>query len=291
MTPVIEFRHFTRGNGAFVLRDMNFRVERGYITGLIGPNGSGKTTLIRSIMNMIRPDEGEIRVFGESYRDREREIKQRIGFVYDEDFFYNHLTIREMKKVVASFYPTWNEGAFQSYMREFGLPERRKIRDLSKGMKTKFALAAALAHEPELLVMDEPTSGLDPVFRRDILTILSAYIRDGSKSVLFSTHISTDLERIADYIVYIDGGELRFSGTKEELLDAYVLVKGPLALLKSNRVPYVGLRQSPLGFEALLGTEHAAEGAFDSPFVVEKPTLDDILIFTQEGKSRAPIAR
>lgn len=291
MKPAIEFRQFTKRSGEFVLRNLNVRVEAGYITGLIGPNGSGKTTMIRSIMNMIRPDEGEVRLFGETYREREREIKRRIGFVYDEDFFYNHLSIGEMKKIVASFYPTWNEAVFQQYIRDFGLPERRKIRDLSKGMKTKFALAAALAHEPELLIMDEPTSGLDPVFRRDILTILSAYIRDGSRSVLFSTHISADLERIADYIVYIGNGEVRFCGTKEELLDSYVLVKGPLALLQRASLPFVGLRQTPHGFEGLVDKTSAAADAFDPPFQVEQPTLDDIVIFTQEGVGYAAAAR
>ncbi|TMV46703.1 ABC transporter ATP-binding protein [Paenibacillus mesophilus] len=279
----IEFRNCNIRNGDFALQELNFHVEGGYITGLIGPNGAGKTTLIRSIMNMIRPEKGEVLLFGRSYREYECDIKRRIGFVYDEDFFYNHLSIREMKKIIASFYPTWNETAFQQYLQQFGLPERRKVRDLSKGMKTKFALAAALSHEPELLIMDEPTSGLDPVFRREILTMMSAYIRDGSKSVLFSTHISTDLERIADYIIHMGRGELKFCGTKEELLDSYVLVKGPVGLLQPDRFPFRGLRQTALGFEGLLAKRHVEADTFDSPFLVEKPTLDDILVYTQEG--------
>ncbi len=291
MTPVIAFRNFTGKSGDFALRNLNFQVESGFITGLIGPNGSGKTTLIRSIMNMIRPDEGEVLLFGQSYKEREREIKRKIGFVYDEDFFYNLLTILEMKKIVASFYPTWNEAAFQQYLRDFNLPERRKIRDLSKGMKTKFALAAALAHEPNLLIMDEPTSGLDTVFRREILTILSAYIRDGKKSVLFSTHICADLERIADYIVYINNGDVHFSGTKEELLDSFVVIKGSLSLLQRNRLPFIGLRQTPLGFEGLLRSENFKESELDNAYIIEKPTLDDIIIYTQEGKKHDPTAR
>lgn len=283
MMGVVEFRQCSVSNGDFALNGLNFRVEAGYITGLIGPNGAGKTTIIRTMMNLIRPRSGEVLLFGESYREREREIKRRIGFVYDEDVFYNHLSVREMKTIIASFYPTWNEAAFQRYMRQFDLPERRKIRDLSKGMKTKFALAAALAHEPELLVMDEPTSGLDPVFRRDILTILSGYIRDGRKSVLFSTHISADLERIADYIVLMGQGRLQFCGTKEELLDSYALVKGPAALLEAERFPFLGLRRTALGFEGLLARRYVSADSFDSPFVVEKPSLDDIIVYTQEG--------
>lgn len=160
----------TKHRGDFFLEDLNIQIPKGYITGLIGPNGSGKTTLIRSIMNLIRPDQGEVRLFGKSYREHERAIKQKIGFVYDDDFFYDHLTIKEMKKIVASFYPTWNELTFQGYLHTFQLPEKRKVGDLSKGMKTKFALATALSHEPDLLLMDEPTSGLDPVFRREMLS-------------------------------------------------------------------------------------------------------------------------
>lgn len=280
---VIEFRNFSKRNGDFYLRNLNFQIESGYITGLIGPNGSGKTTLIRSMMNLIRPDQGEVFVFNQSYHHKEREIKRRIGFVYDEDFFYNHLTVNEMKKIVASFYPTWNESAFQRYIKDFGIPRRRKVRDLSKGMKMKFALAAALAHEPELLIMDEPTSGLDPVFRREVLSILSKYISNGNRSVLFSTHISADLERIADYIVYIRNGQLHFYGSREELLDSYVLVKGPNHLLQQMDSPLIGMQQTPLGFEGLLPKERYKEGQMGNQVITEKPSLDDILFFTQEG--------
>ncbi|MFD0710507.1 ABC transporter ATP-binding protein [Paenibacillus sp. GCM10027626] len=283
---VIEFRQFFKRNGEFTLKNLNFPIHSGYITGLIGPNGSGKTTLIRSIMNLIRPDSGEVLVFDQSYRNKERDIKRRIGFVYDEDFFYNHLTLNEMKKIVSSFYPSWNETAFRKYLDDFQLPARRIVRDLSKGMKTKFALAAALAHEPDLLIMDEPTSGLDPVFRREVLSILSEYIHEGTRSVLFSTHISTDLERIADYIVYIRRGQLRFCGSKEELIDSYVLVKGPSEWLRTTRFEntFLGLQQSALGFEALVAKASYSEEAFGNQVIVEKPSLDDILFYTREEK-------
>ncbi|MEK3911231.1 ABC transporter ATP-binding protein [Paenibacillus sp. FSL H7-0331] len=277
----IEFRHFTKRSGEFILNDLNFQVESGYITGLIGPNGSGKTMLIRSIMNLIKPDQGEVIVFNQSYQHREREIKRKIGFVYDEDFFYNHLTVSEMKKVVASFYPTWDESIFQRYLQDFGIAGRRKISDLSKGMKMKFALAAALAHNPELLIMDEPTSGLDPVFRKEVLSILSDYIQNEERSVLFSTHISADLERIADYIIYIRNGQLHFCGSKEELLDTYFLVKGPVHLLQKYSLPIIGLQQTALGFEGLLPRASYVEDQFNSQFLVETPSLDDILVYTQ----------
>lgn len=282
----VEFRGFTKRCGEFVLEDLNFTIPAGYITGLIGPNGSGKTTVIRSIMNLIRPDRGEVCVFGQSYPDQEREIKRRIGFVYDEDFFYNHLTVTEMAKIIASFYPTWNELAFKKLLDDFQLPSRRRIRDLSKGMTTKFALAAALAHEPELLIMDEPTSGLDPVFRREILAILSEYIHEGTRSVLFSTHISTDLERIADYIVYLRHGQVKFCGSKEELTDSYLLLKGSAEWLRASDLKHVFLdiEQNELGFEGLVARGSYSEEVFGPQVRAEQPSLDDILVYTGRGK-------
>lgn len=187
-----------------------------------------------------------------------------------------------MKKIVASFYPTWNELAFQGYLHTFQLPEKRKVGDLSKGMKTKFALATALSHEPDLLLMDEPTSGLDPVFRREMLSVLSKYIEDGSKTVVFSTHISTDLERIADYIVYIRNGKLMFNGSKDELIDSYVLIKGALEWLEPNIHELLGFQQSAPGFEGLMCADRYFEGSFDQYLSAEKPSLDDIIIFSEE---------
>ncbi|QGQ94492.1 ABC transporter ATP-binding protein [Paenibacillus psychroresistens] len=277
----IEFRQYSKRNGDFKIDNLNFQIEKGFITGLIGPNGSGKTTLIRSVMNLIRPDEGEVLVFNQSYLNKEREIKQKIGFVYDEDFFYDHLTVKEMKNIVAAFYPSWNDLLFQRYQHDFALPDKRKMRELSKGMKTKFALAVALAHEPELLIMDEPTAGLDSIFRREILSILSGYIQDGNRTVLFSTHISMELERIADYIVYIQNGSLQFSGTKEDLLDTYMLVKGPNAQLQQHPLPLIGLQQSSLGFEALITKDNYTSIPWNERIAAEKPSLDDILFFTQ----------
>lgn len=284
MMPIIEFRGFSKRNGDFRLKDVSFQIEQGYITGLIGPNGSGKTTLIRSMMNLVRPDAGEVLVFGDSYAHKEREIKRRIGFVYDEDYFYDHLTVNEMRKIIASFYPSWNDSVFHTYLKQFGVPEKRRVGDLSKGTKTKFALAAALAHEPELLIMDEPTSGLDPVFRREVLSIISEYIRDGERSVLFSTHISADLERIADYIVYVRNGKIRFTGSKEQLLDTYMLIKGPVGLLERMMLPFAGMRQTALGFEGLIPIEHYSEELLHAGVAAERPTLDDILVYTQGGK-------
>jgi ABC-2 type transport system ATP-binding protein len=281
---VIKFDHYTKSSKEFTLHNLNFSMNQGYITGIIGPNGSGKTSIIRSIMNLDRPDQGEVLVFGQSYRTEERKIKRRIGFVYDEPYFYDHLTLNEMKKIVASFYPTWKESLFQKYRDQFELSGKQNMNRLSKGMKTKFSLATALAHEPELLIMDEPTAGLDPVFRREILAILTAYIGEGERSVVFSTHISTDLERIADFIVYIRKGQIHFNGSKEQLLDAYWLVQGSKELLHSCKLPLIGMRHTAFGFEGLLPAHSCSDTQLNSLASVEKPTLEDILVFTKEGE-------
>jgi ABC-2 type transport system ATP-binding protein len=279
---VIEVQHAARRNGDFQLQDISFSLEPGYITGLIGPNGAGKTTLIKALMNLNRLDKGEVRIFGSLYPRAEREIKRRIGFVYDESYFYSHLSVDETGKVLAGFYPTWKSELFLSYLRRFDIPSKRKVGELSKGMKTKFALAAALAHEPELLIMDEPTSGLDPVFRREVLALLSEYIQQESRSVLFSTHITADLDRIADYIVYLNQGRLHFAGSKEELMDTYRLVKGPNhSLTQEVRDHVLGLHETPVGFEGLVQMSEGLEQRLGDEVKLSIPTLDDILVYTR----------
>jgi len=198
----------------------------GYIMGLIGPNGAGKTTTIKLIMNLLRRDDGEIRIFGKDNLEYEMEIKSRIGFVYDTPTFYEHLNLKQMKNIIAPFYKNWDEVLFQRYIKEFELPLKRKVKALSRGMLMKFALPIALSHHAELIIMDEPTSGLDPVFRRELLDILSALIQDEKKSILFSTHVTSDLERIADYITFINRGKVVFSRTRDEIFEKYGVVKG-----------------------------------------------------------------
>ena len=188
----------------FKLDNISFKLEPGYIMGFIGPNGSGKSTAIKLIMNLLKKDSGEIKIFGKDNIKSEIEIKDRIGFVYDEPYFYDNLTINHMKNIIAPFYSKWDDDLFQKYLRDFELGNDYKIKKLSKGMKMKFALAIALSHHAELIIMDEPTSGLDPIFRREILDILHNIIQDENTSIFFSTHITTDLEKIADYITYIN---------------------------------------------------------------------------------------
>jgi len=274
--------------GGFHLNEVSFSLPRGYIMGLIGPNGAGKTTIIKLILNLIRRDGGEIRVLGLDNIAGEMEIKSRLGFVHDTPFFYEHLTLADVRKTVAPFYRDWDDACFRRLAEEFELPLGKRFKTLSRGMKMKFALAAALSHKAELLILDEPTSGLDPVFRRELLRKLSAFIQDEGKSVLFSTHITSDLERIADFITFIRGGRIVFSSPRDRILGAWVVVKGgPELLAAENRPLFKGIRQSACGVHALTAEADEARRRFGREAIVETATLEDIMVFMSKGNGHA----
>ncbi|NBI07266.1 ABC transporter ATP-binding protein [Senegalia massiliensis] len=265
----------------FKLKNISFNLEPGYIMGFIGPNGAGKTTTIKLIMNLIKMDSGSIEIFGLDNKKFERKVKERIGFVYDESYFYEDLTIKQMKNIVAPFYSKWDEKVFKEYIKKFSLDENSKIKTLSKGMKMKFSLSLALSHNADLIIMDEPTSGLDPVFRREILDILYDVIQDENKSIFFSTHITTDLEKIADYITFINDGEIVFTKPKDEILETYRIIKGGKEILNSNnRIKFIGVRETTVGFEALTDNEDFIKKLSKDKILVEKPSLEDIMFYT-----------
>ena len=265
----------------FKLDDVSFKLEPGYIMGFIGPNGSGKSTTIKLIMNLLKKESGEIKIFGKDHIKHEVEIKDRIGFVYDESYFYENLTIEKMKNVIAPFYSKWDEEQFQNYLTTFELGPNYQIKKLSKGMKMKFALAIALSHHAELIIMDEPTSGLDPIFRREVLDILYNIIQDENISIFFSTHITTDLERIADYITYINKGKIVFSKSKDEIMENYAIIKGGTDQLNDElRKEFLGLRETNVGFEGLTDNAKSLRSRF-SDMLIERPSLEDIMYYTR----------
>ena len=289
MENILEIKNLRKTFKDFTLNDISFSLPKGYITGFIGPNGSGKTTTIKLIMNLLKKDGGEIKVFGLDHIRQEKEVKNRIGFVYDESHFYEELTVEEMKRIIAPVYEKWDEQQFQSYIGKFALPRNKKIKELSRGMKVKFSLAVALSHHADLLIMDEPTSGLDPVVRSDILDILYALIQDENKGVFFSTHITSDLDRIADYIVMIYNGEILFCTRKDELMENHAVVKGNLSLLDTVRSRnLVGIRKSSYGFDALSTDKGTAAAFAKEGAVIDKPTLEDIMLYyTRKEHSHA----
>lgn len=185
MENILELNHVSKAFDGFALDDVSFSLEKGYIMGFIGPNGAGKSTTIRCMMDLIHIDSGDVRLFGEDFRHDLKSLKQRIGFVYDQDVFFEDLTVDKNKRIISPFYEHWDDVVFYRYIKEFNIPLDKKIKDLSKGTKMKFALAIALSHHAELIIMDEPTSGLDPVFRKELLDILLGVIQDENKAIFF----------------------------------------------------------------------------------------------------------
>ncbi|KHL97382.1 sodium ABC transporter ATP-binding protein [Paenibacillus sp. IHB B 3415] len=284
MSDVIRLDHLTKSYDRFELKDISLSIKEGFITGLIGPNGAGKTSLIKMMMGMIYPDQGNITMFGQNNQLYQAVVKERIGYVSDENIYYENLTVKQMKRVIAPFYTRWNEDTYVKFQELFKLPPGRKIKDLSKGMKIKFSLAVALSHGADLLIMDEPTSGLDPIFRREMLELLSEHIQDEKKSILFSTHNTMDLDRIADYIVFINEGRIVFNEMKESISERYLLVKGGKELLDRDvRRWFVGIRESGLGFEGLISNRAEGERYFRDTAICETPTLEEIMYFTVKG--------
>jgi ABC-2 type transport system ATP-binding protein len=290
MDPILEMTNVSKSYKDFSLKNINLSLERGCIMGFIGPNGAGKSTTIKLIMNLVKKDSGVIKIFGLDNASERNDlaIKERIGFVYDENHFYEELTVQEMKNVIRPFYSRWDEGLFTKYVKDFNLPMHKPIKQLSKGMKMKFSLAVALSHHAELFIMDEPTSGLDPLIRNEFLDILQSVIQDEDKSVFFSTHITSDLDKIADFITIIHNGEILLSATKDELLEEYCIVKGGKDILKEmNREHLIGLKEHQFGFEALARNKRELMKRCGNSAVLEKPTLEEIMLYSIRGETRA----
>ena len=285
MSCALEVKGLKKVYKNFCLDHISFSLDEGCIMGFIGPNGAGKTTTIRAILNQIIKDAGEIKLWGKDNIQYEPALKNRIGVVLDEGHYYGHLSIRKMTNLISPFYNNWNDRTYKAHLRGFGLDENKKISELSKGMRLKYGITLALSHEADLLIMDEPTSGLDPLVREELLDILQGMIQDEHKSVFFSTHITSDLDKIADYIVFINDGKLILSEPKDELLEKYAIVKGPSELLvPSSDDFFVGIKRSGYGFEALTSDRSAIRRTFGDKVILEKPTIEDLMLFyTRKG--------
>lgn len=280
MENILEIKNINKNYKEFSLKDISFDIPKGFVMGLIGPNGAGKTTTIKAIMNLINLDSGEIKIFGKDIKKNEIEIKDRVGFVYDDCCAFEDFTIKENKNIIAPFYSKWDEEKFNYYINRFELNEKKKLKELSKGQKMRFSLAIALSHRAEILILDEPTSGLDPVFRSELLDILFEIIGEEEVSVLYSTHITTDLERLADYITFINKGKVEFSKEKDILLEEYFIVKGTLDILnKDVEKELIGLRKTKYNFEGLTKGTNKLRKLCGDKIIFEKATLDDIVVY------------
>ncbi|HEY3315036.1 MAG TPA: ABC transporter ATP-binding protein [Bacillota bacterium] len=277
MKNAIEVRELSKDYKGFSLRDVSFSLPAGYIMGLVGENGAGKTTTIRLLLNMVRRTAGTVKIFGLDNIEDEQRIKQDIAVVLDDIYFVDSWRVAEVETALKGFYTNWNSEKYGQYVKSFRLPLDKQVKDLSRGMKLKLMLAVALSHEAKLLILDEPTSGIDPVARNELLGILSTYISDGERSILFSTHITTDLEKIADYITLIRRGRIFYTGTKDDLLESFYTVKGGPDDLKSPlRERIIGLYTSNTGFAGLLPASDLAYAP--KGVVTETPTIDEILV-------------
>ncbi|MDU1412097.1 MAG: ABC transporter ATP-binding protein [Clostridium sp.] len=287
MENILDIKNLCKSYKNFKLDNISFQIKKGFVMGLIGENGAGKTTTIKLIMNLLKKDDGTIEIFDKDNCKYEREIKEKIGFVYDDCFYYENLSIKDNGKIFANFYKLWSWDTFNKYISDFGLNEKQKVKELSKGMKMKFAIALALSHGAEFLIFDEPTSGLDPVMRRQILDIFQNLMEDEKMGILISSHITSDLEQIADYITYIKKGKVVFSETTLDVLDNYKIIKGSLEDLDSIDKNLIwGLRKNKYGFEGMIMDINKLDKSILKKLVIERPTLEDIMVNVNRGGSR-----
>ncbi|WP_338031205.1 ABC transporter ATP-binding protein [Clostridium paridis] len=278
----LEIKNLSKNFGNFKLEDINLELPKGYILGYIGQNGAGKTTTIKLIMEQLKRDNGQITVMGKSYIDNEEAYKEMIGYIADECYYPECFNINDILGSLKDFYPTFNEEKFISYINTWELPKKTALRKFSKGMKLKLMFATVLSRDTKLLVLDEPTSGLDPVIRSEILEILQDYISDGERSVMFSTHIMSDLEKIADYLYFIDKGKTIFYDSKDNIVESYLIVKGGNEDLTDEREKkLIGCKKSNIGFEGLIHSSDAKY--FKDGFLIERPRVDDIVVFHIKG--------
>ncbi len=276
MKNAIEVKKLTKKYKGFLLDNINFTVPSGFICGFIGQNGAGKTTTMKLMMGMALKDDGDIEILGKSGDDVS--LKEDIGVLFDQPYFQEDWTPIDIEKAMRPFYSQWNSSVFHQYLQRFKLNPKQKYKTMSRGMKMKLGMAVTLSHDAKLLLLDEPTSGLDPVIRDEVLDILQEYITGENKSVFFSTHITSDLEKIADYIIYIDKGQIIYSGLKDELTDKYCLIRGGNGdLPPSKRNCIIGLREHIGGFEGMI--EVTEIGGFPPGVITETVTLDDIMVY------------
>lgn len=275
----IELKNVTKRYDTFTLDHITFNVPKGCIMGFIGQNGAGKTTTIRSMLNITDINEGEIKLLGLDHLKSETEIKKRIAVVFDELPFHDVLTAKDMARIFEGLYPDWDNTVYSQYLERFQLPFKKKIGQFSKGMKMKLQIACALSHNAELLIMDEPTTGLDPVVRDEILHIFMEYMQDGEKSILLSSHITSDLEKIADNVALINKGNLLITGYKDEIVERHGILKcDKNKVSEIDKSDIVSVRYNNYGAEIMILDRETASYKYKDA-VIDSASLDDIMLY------------
>lgn len=284
MTNAIEISNLNKNYKDFQLKDVSFNVPRGSIVGFIGENGAGKTTTIKAMLNLINRDSGTIQMLGmDTYKD-EKKIKEAVGVVLDGCNFHDNLKTGDISRMMDSIYKNWNVSLYQQFLKKFRLPENQMIKEFSRGMKMKLQIAVALCHEPKILILDEATSGLDPIVREEMLDVFMEFIQDEEHAILISSHITSDLDKIADYIVFIHQGEILLSEEKEILLSTMGILKcGEEDFRKLNKDEILRYRKNHFGFEVLVKNKEAIKKKY-SDAIVDGVTIEEIMLFYIKGE-------
>ena len=270
----------------FELGSLQFSVMSGTIAGLIGENGAGKTTLLKILLGISHADEGEIRIFGKDFKAHEAEIKEEIGVVLDDMFFSEVLSPLEIGRVMAGNFRSWDKNLFEDYLEEFDLPAKKPMKTFSKGMRKKLEIAAALSHRPKLLILDEPTNGLDPVVRNEILDIFQAFVNDEEHTILLSTHITTDLEHIADQIIFLDHGKKIMDESRDEIMDEYGILRCDKDFLdKLDAKDIIRYQIHPYSCDVLVRGRERMQMRYPE-CVIDRITLESLMMLTTKGEKR-----
>lgn len=290
MECAMEIRNLCKDYGTFRLEDINLKIPCGSIIGLIGENGAGKSTTMKAVMNLIHKDKGEVLFWGKHMAEEDIALKEDIGVVFDSINFYETLTPDQIGKISSTAYKKWNMNVYNNYLQRFSLPNNKKIKTFSKGMQTKLCLAVALSHDAKLLILDEPTSGLDPVIRDDILDVFLEFVQDEEHSILVSSHITGDLEKIADYVVLMKQGRIILTEKKDDLIYRYGILRCGLEDKKKiDKGDILAGRKSGYQWNLLVGDRKKAEAKYPG-MIVDAATLDEIMLLFVKGEKEYEVS-
>lgn len=283
---VIELKNVVKDYGDFKLDHISFAVPEGSVCGFIGQNGAGKTTTINLILDIINRDEGEINLFGKPVDKDHAYVREDVGVVFDEMGFHEFMTAKDINIMMKNIYKNWDEVAFFDYLKKFSLPSKKKCGAFSRGMRMKLQIAVAMSHKAKLLIMDEPTSGLDPIVRNEMIGIFRDFVVEEDHTILLSSHITGDLEKIADEVVFIDGGKIVFSGNKDEILEKHGILKCKKEeASKVSEALIVGVEKEAYSTSILVNDRQAAAKLYPD-MVIEEAALEDIMIYYVNAKKR-----